>query len=384
MYTTQTTGIYTQVWIGIDVPNTPNLVFPREGTFRCLSETQIMLRLGWQHNETTYTLNQSDPTEVVGQYIDPNFTTSYAPTSYKMPTDWVKIPIIPPEEFILTFSGGLSDIIDTDGTYSVDVTPPSTTGVTYSYTANYYTSADVLISPVVGFTPTGITSSFSIVFATNVPATAEYISFVCTSSENVVAQLSLTIIQPPSVPFILTFSGGLNNQISIDGTYSVAPVPVNALHSYTYTAVFKNIAGTSLGAVPNAGVAGVLSSFTITYATLPASVAYIDYNCTDGTESSQLSLTIVPVCPVCPACDSCCPAIPGNDDVELIRSTAGNIEYTQNNPVESLKLLTGDRLGELKMTLVDSYGSTLHTDKPIYYECEVRSTNSGGGSITES
>jgi len=49
-----------------------------------------------------------------------------------------------------------------------------------------------------------------------------------------------------------------------------------------------------------------------------------------------------------------------------------------------LKLLTGDRLGELKMTLVDSYGDTLHTDKNIYYECEVRSTNSGGGSITES
>ena len=68
------------------------------------------------------------------------------------------------------------------------------------------------------------------------------------------------------------------------------------------------------------------------------------------------------------------PPIPEDDDITLTLSTTGNIEYEQFNPTASLKLLTGDRLPELKMTLVDSYGSTLHTDKPIYYECEIRSS----------
>ena len=366
MYTTQTTGISTTVWIGTDVPNTPNLVFPREGTFRCLSDTQIMLRLGWQHNETTYTLNPSDGTEMVGQYIDPAFTTSYAPTSYKMPTDWVKIPVIPPEEFILTFSEGLSDTIDTDGAYSVSVTPPSTTGVTYSYTANYYTDADVLISPVVGFGATGITSSFTISYSTNVPSNAAYISYVCTSSETVIAQLSLVIIQPVSVPFILTFQAP-NNQILSDAIYSVFPIVANPLHSYVYTATFRDIAGTSLGSVPGAGLSGQSSSFNITYANLPATVAYIDYTCTDGTESSQLSITIVPICPPCPPAPE-----PGDIYGTIVSESAANIIQLNNSVDASHKRIDVKKLDNITLELTDIDGNVKYCSSNIYYELEFK------------
>ena len=366
MYTTQTTGISTQVWIGVDVPNTPNLVFPREGTFRCLSDTQIMLRLGWQHNETTYTLNPSDGTEMVGQYIDPAFTTSYAPTSYKMPTDWVKIPVIPPEEFILTFSEGLSDTIDTDGAYSVSVTPPSTTGVTYSYTANYYTDADVLISPVVGFGATGITSSFTISYSTNVPSNAAYISYVCTSSETVIAQLSLVIIQPVSVPFILTFQAP-NNQILSDAIYSVFPIVANPLHSYVYTATFRSISSASLGSVPGAGLSGQSSSFNITYANLPATVAYIDYTCTDGTESSQLSITIVPICPPCPPAPE-----PGDIYGTIVSESAANIIQLNNSVDASHKRIDVKKLDNITLELTDIDGNVKYCSSNIYYELEFK------------
>ena len=251
-----------------------------------------------------------------------------------------------------------------------------------------------MISAVAGAGTSGTQSNFTIDLLT-MPSNAKYVFYTCTSNEGADAVISIILIQAvaptPSQSFVLRFNS-FSNQIDIDGTYSAKPTPVDATTTYAYTAVFRDISGTSLGAVPGAGTSGISSPFTITYATLPTGTRYIDYNATatggaQAGEIAQLSITIIepcPVCPVCPACDSCCPAIPGNDDVELIRSTAGNIEYTQHNPSEGLKLLTGDRLGELKMTLVDSYGDTLHTDKPVYYECEVRSTNSGGGSITES
>jgi hypothetical protein len=36
------------------------------------------------------------------------------------------------------------------------------------------------------------------------------------------------------------------------------------------------------------------------------------------------------------------------------------------------------------MSLVDSYGSVLHTDKPVYYECQLEAVNSGGSVLTDS
>jgi len=42
-----------------------------------------------------------------------------------------------------------------------------------------------------------------------------------------------------------------------------------------------------------------------------------------------------------------------------------------------LKLLTNDRLTGLTMTLTDSYGDTIYSPAPCYYELNVRSSNSG-------
>ena len=88
----------------------------------------------------------------------------------------------------------------------------------------------------------------------------------------------------------LTFQSA-NNQILTDGTYTVTVVPTQTVQ---YDAVFRDLAGASLGAVPGFGTSGTSSSFTITYATLPANVAWIDYQATDGTSTAQLSITIVP------------------------------------------------------------------------------------------
>ena len=148
--------------------------------------------------------------------------------------------------------------------------------------------------------------------------------------------------------------------------------PVDLTTVYAYTAVYRDNSGTSLGAVVGAGASGTSSQFTITYANIPVGTTYVDYNATatGGSQfgsTAQLSITIIDPCPVCPPCDSCCPVCPESDDVELIRSTTGNITFNQINVDESLKLLSTKNLGGLKMSLVDSYGSILHTDKPIYY-----------------
>ncbi len=259
------------------------------------------------------------------------------------------------------------------------VTPtPSNTELTFTWVANYYTSGNILISPVLGITTSGLVSSFTTGGSLK-PANAAYVLYGCTSSQNVDAFTSLVFIEPTAAEsFNLTFSGGLNNQISADGTYSVAPSPVDATSTYAYTAVFRDVAGTSLGAVPNAGASGASSSFTIAYASLPANVAYIDYNATatgggqDG-EVSQLSITIIPeVVPPPPP-----PPPPGNDDLELIRSTTGSIIFNQYNSEDSLKKLTGDRLIGLTMTLTDSYGDTMYSPAPVYYELHIKSSNSG-------
>ena len=103
---------------------------------------------------------------------------------------------------------------------------------------------------------------------------------------------------------------------------------------------------------------------------MPAGATYIKYVCSasgTGLQNGETAESIIGLVEPCPI-------IPEDDDITLTLSTTGNIEYKQFNPTASLKLLTSDRLPELKMTLVDSYGSTLFTDKSAYYELEIRST----------
>ena len=348
------------------------------------SENEISIKRSWELSVTTYIINPNNPKEITGQYTDPAYTTSVAPTSFSMPTNWLETANNA-EHFEILFSAGLNNSLPAESQNSrqMTVTPtPSNTELTFTWVANYYTAGNILISPVLGIGTSGLVSSF-ITGGSLKPANAAYILYGCTSSDNVDAFTSLVFIEPTAAEsFNLTFSGGLNNQISADGTYSVAPSPVDATSTYAYTAVFRDLAGTSLGAVPNAGASGVSSSFTIAYASLPINVAYIDYNATatggtqDG-EVAQLSITIIPEVAPPVACDSCCPALPESDDVDLIRSTTGSIIFNQYNSEDSLKLLTGDRLAGLTMTLTDSYGDTLYSPAPCYYELNVRSSNSG-------
>jgi len=140
---------------------------------------------------------------------------------------------------------------------------------------------------------------------------------------------------------------------------------------------------TDLGAVVGFDVTGQSSSFPFTFAGMPATATYIKYVCSaSGTglqngETAESIIGLVEPCPPCPPC-------PDSDNVELIRATTGNIEFNQINADESLKLLSTKNLGELKMSLVDSYGSVLHTDKPVYYECQLEAVNKGGSVLTDS
>ena len=367
------------VFIGSTISTAQQPTAPITADISVISETELTIKRSWELNTTTYLLNSGDTKSVLGQYNDPAFTTTLAPDTFTGTKDLVVVVEPCPSPIQLLFSGGFINTITASGAYHINVNAPPV-GITYVWTANYYDVNNVLISAVAGAGTTGTQSNFTIDLLT-MPSNAEYVFYTCTSNEGANAVISITLAQaapPCPVSFDLVFSGGNPTNITANGTYSVAPVPLDPLVTYAYTADFYT-GVTNLGAVPGFGVSGVVSNFTIDLATIPAGATFIKYDCTatgTGLQNGETSIAIIGLiqpCPVCPACDSCCPAIPGNDDVELIRATAGNIEYTQNNPTESLKLLTGDRLGELKMTLVDSYGDILHTDKPIYYECEVRS-----------
>jgi hypothetical protein len=301
-----------------------------------------------------------------------------------------------PSQIDLLFSGGFINKITVSGTYHINVNAPPV-GITYVWTANYYDINNVSISAVVGAGTTGTQSNFTIDLLT-MPSNAEYVFYVCTSNEGVHSVISIGLVQasapcPPDV-FNLDFSGLESDTIIANGVYkvSVNPVGTNG-ETYTYTADFYH-GVTNLGAVPGFGVSGTDSSFTIDLATVPGGVnisnVYIKYTCTasgsigQGGHTAEIILAIIEPCPVCPSCDSCCPVCPDSDNVELIRATTGNIEFNQINADESLKLLSTKNLGELKMSLVDSYGSLLHTDKPVYYECQLEATNRGGSVLTDS
>jgi hypothetical protein len=463
-------------------------IFPVGIDLTFLSETQVIIRRSWEIVDTTYTVTSNNV--LSGQYISPTYPNNgninKPPDSYTMPTAWVVLANND-SQFNIEFSGGLNNTITSDGAYNMVVNPVGPSPITYAWTANYYTSADVLISPVVGFGATGSVSSFTIALA-SVPASAEYILYVCTSSENVQAYASLVIIQAAAaIPFVLDFQNQ-SAQIVVDATYSVTPSPIDTGTTYAYTATYKNEFDASLGNVIGFSQT-TPSTFNFVYANIPTGAKYIDYGCSatggnQGGETARISISIIPQIPPAPqpfdlvfnggvypvnitadgtysvvpfptesaliitytytanyfegttdlgpvvgfdvtgqsssfpftfagmpsgatyikyVCSASgtglqngetaesiiglvepCPPCPDSDNVELVRSTTGNIEFNQINVDESLKLLSTKNLGELKMSLVDSYGSVLHTDKPVYYECQLEAVNSGGSVLTDS
>ena len=305
MYSVSNVGtMATSVLISDSVSSFKSPIFPVGIDLTFLSETQVIMRRSWEIIDTTYTITSGNI--LSGQYISPTYpndnnTASHLPDSYTKATPWVVLAENN-TEFEILFSGGLNNRIpaDVSGTYTMTVTPtPANTSLTFAWTANYYTAGDVLISAVAGIGTTGLVSSFTVGGA-SLPSNTGYILYGCTSSESVDAFASLVIIEPPTVPvvpFVLTFQAP-NNQISTDGIYSVSPIPLDPTTTYAYTAVYKSISGVNLGAVSGAGASGTSSAFSIVYANIPATTAYIDYNATatggaQGGETSQLSITII-------------------------------------------------------------------------------------------
>ena len=290
------------VLIGSITPAAKSLIFPATADITVLNNTQLIIRRKWELTNTTYTLDPSDPTSVTGQYVDPAFSTALTPTSYKMPTNWVVLAN-DAFQFEILFSGGLNNSLpaESQNFRQMTVTPtPSLTSLSFTWTANYYTSGDLLIGAVSGFGTTGLVSSF-ITGGSLKPANAAYILYGCTSNQNVDAFSSLVFIEPDAgdEPFVLLFSEGLSNVIPEDGSYSVSVDPDRTADgiTYTYTAKFYDKNDVFLGDVPGAGTSGASSAFNITISTLPLGTEYISYICTSSTSFvSQLSLVIFVPC----------------------------------------------------------------------------------------
>ena len=108
-------------------------------------------------------------------------------------------------EFDLLFNRGLINTMFTDGPYTVNVSPVAT-GVTYSFTGKFYDVNNGFLGDLV-FTPQPDFFTYTFTFA-SMPSGAKYISFVGTSSEGIVSQLSIAICEPqppePPPPTILT------------------------------------------------------------------------------------------------------------------------------------------------------------------------------------
>jgi hypothetical protein len=260
-----------------------------------ISESAFNLQRSWELTNvtTTYNLNQADTTEVVGQYT--GVLPSAAPNSYKGTKDLVVVNEPCPEQILLLFSGGLNHIIGTSGAYSVSVNAPPS-GITYVWNPNYYDINNILISPVVGFSPTGTQSNFSVDFAT-MPANAKFILYRVGTSDLLSAQISIAL--EPFVPFAynLRFSEGLNNTIDTSGLFAINVNQPTAGITYAYSANYMTETNTVISAVPNIGLGpGSQSSFTInlTNNTVPTNAEYIDYICQSSDGNHQrISLIIV-------------------------------------------------------------------------------------------
>ena len=292
----------TSVLISNSVSPFKTPIFPVGIDLTFLSETQVIMRRSWEIVDTTYTI--TSPNVLSGQYVSPTYPVSSnapsePPDSYTKTSPWVVLANND-SQFDIQFSGGLNNTITSDGAYNMSVNPVGPSPITYSWIANYYTSADVLISPVIGFGTTGSVSNFNITLA-SVPASAEYILYVCTSSENVQAFASLVIIQAaPAIPFVLDFQNQ-SAQIVVDATYSVTPNPVDAGTTYAYTATFNNEFDASLGVVPGFTQA-TPSTFPFIYNNIPLGTKYIEYGCTatggnQGGETARLAISIIPQIP---------------------------------------------------------------------------------------
>jgi hypothetical protein len=295
----------TTVLISSSVSSFKSPIFPPEIDLTFLSETQVIMRRSWEIIDTTYTLTSSNV--LSGQYVSPTYPVSGQPSSenpdtYTKTTPWVVLANND-SQFDIEFSGGLNNTITADGAYFMDVNPVGPSPITYAWTANYYTSSDVLISPLIGFGTTGPVSNFNITLA-SVPAAAEYILYVCTSSENVQAFASLIIIQAAAaIPFVLDFQNQ-SAQIVVDATYSVTPSPIDTGTVYTYTATFNNEFDASLGVVPGF-TQTTPSTFSFVYANMPLGTKYIEYECSatggnQGGETARLAISIIPQIPPAP------------------------------------------------------------------------------------
>lgn len=122
-------------------------------------------------------------------------------------TAQLSITIVPEEvgaEFDLLFNRGLINTMFSDGPYTVNVSPVAV-GVTYSFTGKFYDVNNGFLGDLV-FTPQPDFFTYTFTFASF--PTAKYISFVGTSSEGVVSQLSIAICEPqppePPPPTILS------------------------------------------------------------------------------------------------------------------------------------------------------------------------------------
>tara|TARA_R110000803_G_scaffold84027_2_gene150133 strand:+ start:1618 stop:4179 length:2562 start_codon:yes stop_codon:yes gene_type:complete len=279
--------------------------------------------------------------------------------------------------FVLDFQYQSAQIV-VDATYSV--TPkPVDANTTYAYTATYNNEFDASLGNVLGAVASGSSSSFNFVYA-NMPLGTKYIDYTCNATGGnqggETARLSISIIPqiPPSPQsFELQFNGGAYPvNITSNGNYSVVPFPTESalIITYTYTADYYS-GVKKLGSVVGFDPTGLSSSFPFTFAGMPLGAEYIKYICSAsgiGLQNGQSAEHIIGLVS---------PSGSGSGDVDLIRSTSGSIIFNQYNSEDSLKLLTGDRLAGLTMTLTDSYGDTLYSPAPCYYELNVRSSNSG-------
>jgi len=289
----------------------------------------------------------------------------YGCTSSENVDAFTSIVFIEPEPITLQFSGGNSNNISVGGNYNVTALPNDSQS-TYTFIAKFYSKTDVDLGLVPGATTTANQSAFTIDYAT-LPANVGYIYYTCKAfgggpQDQSETALTINIEQIAPPPFILTFQTA-NNQILTDGTYTVSPNPSQVVQ---YDAVFRDLAGASLGAVPGFDVSGTSSSFTITYATLPATVAWIDYQATDGTDTAQLSITIVPQ-QVPPE-----PPTPGTTTVSAFNNSNSFINHINYNILESHKKMNHRNLTELELKLLDENNKVAFSSTPIYYEVEIK------------
>ena len=196
------------VWISSATSPSGDPVASRDIDIVVKSETEISIKRSWELSVTTYTINPNNPKAITGQYTDPAYTTSVAPTSFSMPSNWIEVANND-FRFQILFSAGLNNSLpaESQNFRQMTVTPsPTTSGITFTWVANYYTAGNILIGPVAGIQTTGLVSGFTTGGSLK-PANAAYILYGCTSSENVDAINSLVFIEPaptPSPPPVIT------------------------------------------------------------------------------------------------------------------------------------------------------------------------------------